>query len=606
MQITSDFTKAGPVIAVDTETAMAPRAFEGRDCVRLLQVYSPIHEFWYDLAEFGEFEWNELQSCLEDPELTLIFQNAAFDIRVLQGCGIDVQGKVEDTMLQSWLLNNGIPTAKNSLQAIAYRELGIKLDKTLQKSDWMNADLTEEEIEYGMNDVRITYDAFFAMKPRIEKQELTLPYEIEIKAIKPTIMMESTGLYLDRALIDDLAKDLEETRKTGLAAFVEGLDSELESYGAERLPTHEDGRINLNKKTTGSVRLGTKQVAGFNPGSSQQVLKHFKAIGIEPVDPTGKPSVDKKFLAAHAERSVVRDYLGWKRSDKHLQMCATLTGAQWEDGRIRARFNQTGTFTSRYSSSGPNLQNVPRGDMRHTFIAPEGRQMVDLDYSGMELRALCSPRIADEPAMADAFLNGGDVHRETAALMFKVDAAEITDEERRQAKAVNFGAAYGSGPQGLVNYFQSQGQLISYEEGEAFLRAWLEAYPNIQKWHNTCRELVKQGEPVVMVDGRRRQLIGENVQRHTTYCNNVVQGSCASAMKLALYGIHKELPFFDPTARLVAVIHDEVLIECAEGKGDQILAMARKQMMQAGEEIFGPKVPLEAEGSVGKSWGDAH
>jgi len=606
MQITSDFTKAGPVIAVDTETALAPRAFEGRDCVRLLQVYSPIHEFWYDLAQFSEFEWNELKSCLEDPDLTLIFQNAAFDIRVLQGCGIDIQGKVEDTMLQSWLLNNGIPTAKNSLEAIAYRELGVKLDKTLQKSDWMNAELTEQEIEYGMNDVRVTYDAFFAMKTRIEKQELTLPYEIEIKAIKPTIMMEATGLYLDRALIDDLAKDLEETRKTGLAAFVEGLDSELESYGAERLPTHADGRINLNKKTTGSVRLGTKQFAGFNPGSAQQVLKHFKAIGIEPVDPTGKPSVDKKFLAAHTERSVVRDYLAWKKADKHLQMCATLTGAQAEDGRIYARFKQTGTFTGRYSSSSPNLQNIPRGDMRHTFIAPEGREMVDLDYGGMELRALCSPRIADEPAMADAFLKGADVHRATAALMFKVDADDITDEERRQAKAVNFGAAYGSGPQGLVNYFQSLGQLISYEEGEAFLKAWLAAYPNIQKWHNTCRELVKQGEPVVMVDGRRRQLIGENVQRHTTMANNIVQGSCASAMKLALYGIHKELPALDSTARLVAVIHDEVLIECAEGKGDEILAMARQQMMQAGTEIFGPKVPLEAEGSVGKSWGDAH
>ena len=232
--------------------------------------------------------------------------------------------------------------------------------------------------------------------------------------------------------------------------------------------------------------------------------------------------------------------------------------------------------------------------------------MLDLDYGGMELRALCSRKIADEPAMAEAFLKGADVHLETAALMFKVPSEDITDEQRRQAKAVNFGAAYGSGPQGLVNYFQSLGQLISYEEGESFLKAWLAAYPNIEKWHKSCRNLVQQGDDVVMVDGRKRQLIGDNVQRHTTYCNNVVQGSCASAMKLALYGIYKELPLHDATARLVAVIHDEVLIECAEGKGNEILAMARRQMMQAGMEIFGPAVPLEAEGSVGHSWGDAH
>ena len=546
-----------------------------------------------------------MKRCLEDPELTLIFQNAAFDIRVLQGCGIDIKGKVEDTMLQSWLLNNGIPTARNSLEAIAYRELGVKLDKSLQKSDWMNAELTEEELAYGMNDVRITWQAFHAMAPRIKEAELSLPYEIELKAIKPTIEMEATGLYLDRKLMDELSLDLEETRKTSLAAFVEGLDAELVDHGAEALPKHDNGRINLNKKTTGSVRLGTKVYAGFNPGSSQQLLARFKDIGIEPVDPTGKPSVDKKYLAAHLSRSVIRDYLSWKRADKHLQMTKTLTDAQQEDGRIRARFNQTGTFTGRYSSSGPNLQNIPRGDMRFCFTAPEGRELADLDFSGMELRALCSPRIADEPAMAEAFINGRDVHRETAALMFKVPAEDITDEERRQAKAVNFGAAYGSGPQGLVNYFQSLGQLISYEEGEAFLKAWLAAFPQISKWHNNCRELVKADEPVVMVDGRRRFLVGDSA-RHTIYANNVVQGSCASVMKLALFGIHSSLRGIDPTARLVGVIHDEVLIECEQGKGQAILDMAKAHMMQAGAEILGPKVPLEAEGAVGTSWGAAH
>ena len=605
--ISENFRKAGPVICVDTETALAPKAFQGRDCVRLIQVYSPDHEFWYDLKTFSDIQWDELRNCLEDPELRLIFQNAAFDIRVLQGCEIDVKGQVEDTMLQSYLLTNGLPL-QNNLQAIAYRELGVKLDKTLQKSDWMNAELTDEEIEYGMNDVRITYDAFFAMEPRVKSLDLDLVYEIEIKAIKPTIMMEASGLYLDRAMMDDLSKDLEDTRRTALAAFVEGLDSELANYGAEELPKLADGRINLNKKTTGSVRLGTKVYAGFNPGSSKQVLKAFKDIGIEPTDPTGKPSVDKKYLIDHNDRSVVRDYLDWKKADKHLQMTHTLTSAQAEDGRIYARFNQTGTFTGRYSSSGPNLQNVPKGDMRHCFIAPEGRELLDLDYSGMELRALCSPRVADEPAMADAFLAGEDVHRTTAALMFNVPVDEITDEERQQAKAINFAAAYGSGAQGVVNYFRSRPDLdnISLDEGQGFLTNWLKAYPNIWKWHSTCRELVKQDEPVVMVDGRRRYLVGEKAQRHTTFCNNTVQGSCASAMKLALFGIYERLPSIDPTARLVAVVHDEVLIECTEGKGDEILEMARVQMRQAGEEIFGPKVPLEADGSVGKSWGDAH
>ena len=604
--ITADFAKLGNVMCLDTETALAPKSFEGRNQVRLFQAYSPTHEFYYDLLTFDDADWGELKANLESPGLTMVFQNAAFDIRVLQGCGIDVSGSViEDTMLQSWLLNNGIPTAKNNLAAIAKRILGVELDKTLQSQNWMTAELTAADLEYGMNDVRITWRCWVEMTKQVVEQKLDTAYEVEIKALLPTIQMESTGLYLDRDLIDSQMKDLEEERVTSLAAFVEELHGELQDAGTDGLPTHPDGRLNLNKKTSGSIRLGTKQYAGFNPGSAKQVLAAFKTIGIEPVDPTGKPSVDKKFLAAFTARSVVKTYLGWKRSDKHLQMAHGLVDAQHEDGRIYARFNQTGTFTGRYSSSGPNLQNIPRGDMRHCFAAPAGREMVDLDFSGMELRALCSPRIADEKKMADAFNRGDDIHRHTASLMFNVPQNEITDEERRQAKAVNFGAAYGSGPGGLVAYFQSLGQLISWEEGDAFLRAWISSYPAIERWHNNAREVVKGEGDVRMVDGRRRFLIGDSA-RHTIYCNNQVQGSCASATKLALYGVWKELPALDLSARIVGAIHDEILIECEQGKGEAILAMAREQMREAGEDIFGPEVPLEADGSVGASWGAAH
>lgn len=197
--------------------------------------------------------------------------------------------------------------------------------------------------------------------PSDRRAQLDIAYEVELKAIWPTIQMESTGLFLDRARIDEQMLDLEDTRKTALAAFVEELDTELQDAGEEGLPKLDDGRINLNKKTTGSVRLGTKVFAGFNPGSSQQLLARFKEIGIEPCDPRGKPSVDKKFLASYTSRSVIKQYLSWKRADKHLQMCKTLIDAQQEDGRIYARFNQTGTFTGRYSSSGPTCRTSPAG-----------------------------------------------------------------------------------------------------------------------------------------------------------------------------------------------------------------------------------------------------
>jgi DNA polymerase-1 len=604
LTITEHFQSIGSTFAADTETALAPDAFRGPGFVRLFQAWSDKHRFWFDLTQFGEPEWAELRFNLERRDLTVIFQNAAFDLRVLQGCDIHLRGEVHDTMLLSWLLHNGIPNASNALDAIAKRELDIELDKSLQAQSWMTAELNDDDMAYAMKDVEVTWLAFPKLLEKVEKEKLQAAYEVELKAILPTIQMESTGLHMDRALLDEQVAELIETRDTSLAAFIEMLDSDLQDYEHEGLPTLENGQINLNKVTRGSVRLGTKVFAGFNPGSSTQILKYFNAIDIDPRDPRGKPSVDKKFLAAFAHRNVVNIYLQWKRADKHLQMCKTLIEAQRDDGRIYARFNQTGTFTGRYSSSGPNLQNLPRGPMRYCFTAPEGRAIVDLDYSGMELRALCSPVIADEPAMRDAFNAGADIHRRTASLMFEVPEEEITDEERRQAKATNFGAAYGSGPGGLVAYFQSLGQTISLAEGEAFLKAWLAAYPNIAKWHQNCREWVQAGEPVRMVDGRRRWLMGE-ASKHTTMANNIVQGSSASAMKLALCAIYERMPAIDPTARLVACVHDEILIECDEEHAEALLALAKAVMVEAGVDIFGDSILLEADGGVGDSWGAA-
>lgn len=604
LSITSNFGLLGSLAALDTETAMAPLAFKGRSKVRLIQFWGASHNFWYDLKTFNEADWQELKENLEQRDITYIMQNAAFDLRVLKGCKIHLRNTVHDTMLQSYLLYNGMPKVELNLEAIAKRELGVEVDKTLQKQDWMNAELNAEDMQYAMGDVQYTWEAFHMMDTKIKEQGLAQAYEIERKALLATVEMESTGLRLDRAFIDDHVRDLQEERDSSLSSFIELLDTDLPE--TDKLPRNEDGSINLNKKTSGSVRLGTKVYAGFNPGSSKQLLEKLKLIGVEPTNPAGKPSVDKKFMAQWRHLPVVQSYLGWKKSDKHIQMCQTLIKAQDpEDARIYARFNQAVTFTGRYSSSSPNLQNVPRGDMRYAFSAPEGRMLVDLDYSGFEARAVCSEYIADEPAMREAFILGKDVHRATAAKMFNVPEDEVTDEQRRRAKGTNFGAIYGSSANGLVNYFMSEGVTISLKEGEQFLQAWLKAYPNIAKWHKHCRAMVDAGEPVRMVDGRRRYLIGE-MERHTIFANNTVQGSCASAMKLAMYGIQKEIRSVDSSARLVAQIHDEILIECDEAKAPDVLSLAKSIMEQAGAEIFGDGIKMVAEGSYGKTWGEAH
>ena len=597
--------RLGRSFALDTETALIPHAFNGKGSVRLIQFYSPKYSFYLDTFEATESDWHTLTEFLQDPKLVIVFHNANFDIRVLQGCGIDIKCKIHDTMLQSYLLNNGIPGISHKLSEVAKRELSVVMDKTLQAQDWMSAQLNDADKDYAMKDVEYTYKCCLKMLKRVKAEDLSTAYEIECRAVKATIQMEKEGFPMDRYAMDKQVEDLTETSESSKAAYIEDLDGELMDVGHDGVPRNEDGSFNLRKSTTGSIRLGTKKYAGYNCGSAKQTLEYWKVIDIQPVDKEGKPSLDQKLLAEFRERRLVDTYLRWKKADKQLQMCQTLIKHQVEEtGRIHSRFNQIGTFTGRYSSSSPNLQNVPRGDMRYLFNVKKGRLLVVLDYGGMELRALCSPRIANEKEMMDAFNAGVDIHRRTASLMFNKKEVEITDEERRKSKACNFGCAYGSGPQGLINYFASLGQIISYAEGEKFLKAWLQAYPKIAEWHKECRNRVDRGEAVRMVDGRRRFLHGE-AAKHTTFANNLVQGSCASTVKLAMTVIYDRLPGIDKTARLIAQIHDEVVIECERDKAEKVLEMAKKVMEEAGKEIFGDEIALIAEGSYGESWGDA-
>lgn len=599
--------RLGNSFACDTETKLIPHSFEGKGSVRLIQFWSPKYSLCLDTFNLSQWEWDTLTELFFNPKLVIVFHNAAFDIRVLQACDIDIKGKIHDTMIASYLLNNGIPGISHKLIDVAKRELSVVMDKTLQAQDWMKAQLTEADIKYAMDDVKYTYKLCLKMMKRIKEEDLSTAYEIECRAIKATVQMEATGFRMDRYATDNYANDLRESGESYKAAFIEELHGLLMDVGHDGLPLHDSGEFNLNKATKGSEKLGTKVYAGYNPGSSQQTLKYLKIIGIEPInEKTGKPSLDQKILEEfRKEFSIIDTYLKWKRTDKLQQMCKSFIKHQVEDTwRIHPEFRQMGTVTGRYSSQKPNLQQVPRGDMRYLFKPEKGRLLAVLDYGGMELNAASSPRIADETQMMDAFKAGADIHRRTASLMFKKKEVEVTPEERQAAKATNFGALFGSSPGGLVNYFSSRGLTITYEEGEKFLKAWFEAYPKFADWHKQCRNRVERGEAVRMVDGRRRFLHGEDAV-YTKFCNNTVQGTCASIVKLAMAVIYDRLPAIDETARMVAMIHDELIIECVHEKAEKVLEMAKSVMEEAGKEILGDEVALIAEGNYASSWGGA-
>lgn len=604
MSITSELQALGTCFCLDTETAMAPLCFQPRQA-RLIQFHNDRASLYYDLLDFGEDEWEELGVFLSRSDLEIYGQNLVFDCRVLYANGIQVGGQLFDTMVASNLIYNGHPKTSHTLAEIARRELGKAVDKAMQAgggaASWMEGELTPERLAYAMGDVEVTWEAAHVLHEKIAAQGLEHVYRLECALIPAVVQMEHHGMYLDTDAISDTVDYYSKEADSAKECFLDALDSRLADDGHPRLPREEDGTFNTRIKESGSIRLGTKRLAGFNLNSTSQVLAYWRFLGIEPVDEAGKATTDKKVLARFQSDELVRMFLHYKRVEKRKGMAQKLTEHCDADGRIRARFMPLATGTGRFSSSTPNLQQVPRDpEFRCAFRAPAGRVLVQADYAAMELRVAAA--IANERAMLDAFNAGADIHTRTASLMFGLEEAEIRErkELRQQAKAVNFGALYGSSARGVQQYFATLGMFISEKQARELLKLWHSAYPAFGEWHKQCQARATAALPVTTVIGRKRKLFGEE-NRLTVQANNEVQGTAADITKAALIEIHAKLP---PEAFLVAVVHDEVLVECRKADGDSVLELVLREMEEAAVPMLGTSVRIKAEGGVLKSWGD--
>ena len=216
----------------------------------------------------------------------------------------------------------------------------------------------------------------------------------------------------------------------------------------------------------------------------------------------------------------------------------------------------------------------------------------------MELRVAAA--IANEEAMISAFNDGADIHSRTASLMFDIAEADVEKELRQQAKALNFGALYGSSARGVQEYCATLGMFITETKARELLKAWHKAYPAFGAWHKACQQKALAKEPVRTVIGRRRQLFDTD-NRLTVHANNKVQGTSADIMKSALIEIYRQLP---ERAHLIACVHDEVIVECDEADGEMVLGLVLLEMEAAAVPMLGGVVRVKAEGGVLKSWGD--
>ena len=418
-------------------------------------------------------------------------------------------------------------------------------------------------------------------KERLQGAGLTaLMRELEIPLIPVLASMERYGIGLDRAAFNAFLQEVE----ADLAALTQKIyrlaGGEFNIRSAQQLGDILFSRLNLPKagKTKGGA-LST----------SQEALEKLEG-----------------------KHKIVDTILDYRKLEKlrstYLEPFPRLADAV---GRIHTTFNQMATATGRLSSSGPNLQNIPvRGEggkrMRACFTAAPGKALVSADYSQIELRVLA--HLSQDPTLLAAFRAGEDIHSRTAGLLYDKNPGEITPEERRNAKTINFGLIYGMGAQKLGRELR-----ISLKEAQAFIERYFEKFGALKVFYEGIVERAR-GEGYVTTMSGRRRLIPEIVSNNNQLAsqarrqaiNTVVQGSAADIIKLAMLKTYASEELKDLNAALILQIHDELLLEAPEETAKQAglcLAAIMSEATPGGAPLL---VPLTVDWGVGRNWGDAH
>jgi DNA polymerase-1 len=553
------------VVALDLETTgLNPR----KDSIRLLSLATKDVAYIVDCQSVDPAE---LLPTLT--QSTLVAHNALFDLGFLSCLGF-VPGKVADTMILSQLLYAGSKVeplkrgqTTHSLDSVVERELGLGLDKTHQSSDW-GGTLTPEMIEYAAKDVEVLLPLYEALKAKIVEADLTYVAEIEHRALPAVVWMSSAGVPIDANSWREHARKAE--------ADAAHLKEELNTLA----PEHPDGKE-------------------WNFGSHQQVRKAATLLGVDL--PNTRDETLALYDKEHKFISVLRDY---RKAAKLVSTYGEgwLDSGRYQDGRIYASWRQLRAATGRMACDHPNLQNIPRsGPLRSYIRASEGRVFVIADYSQIELRT--AAKISSDKEMLSAYAEGRDLHTLTAQSLIRTEV--VNKDDRKLAKAVNFGLLYGMGAKGLRTYaLKSYGVEMSLEEVALYRRRFFETYPGLKRWHDNERRAWLRGDTETRtLTGRRRM----DIERLTDRLNAPVQGTAADGLKLAL-ALLWERRGECLGAVPVLVCHDEIVLECNPEQAAEAKVSLEGAMVEGmGAVLNGTDeagVPVEIEARMATSWGE--
>jgi len=523
-----------------------------------------------------------LRPLLESDQHKKVGQNLKYDMNVLANHGIHLKGVAEDTMLESYVLNS---TLRHNMDALAERHLGhttIHFEDVAGKGAkqlTFNQVALEEAGPYAAEDADITLRLHQTLQAQLQAgSRLHEVYnDIEIPLLDVLSRIERNGALIDSDMLFRQSHEL-----------------------AERMQQLECQAFDLAGEE-------------FNLGSPKQLQAIFyEKLGLPVLKktPKGQPSTAEPVLQELAlDYDLPRVILEYRSLSKLKSTYTDKLPAQVcpKTGRVHTSYHQAVTATGRLSSSDPNLQNIPirteeGRKIRDAFIAPEGYQLVAADYSQIELRIMA--HLSQDEGLLDAFANGLDVHRATASEVFDTPFDEVTDDQRRSAKAINFGLIYGMSAFGLGRQLG-----INRNEAQRYIDMYFARYPGVLIYMDTIRSDAGEKGYVETLFGRRLYLPEINSSNgmrrqaaERTAINAPMQGTAADIIKKAMLAVDQWLSEGELDARVIMQVHDELVLEVANVDVEAVTAGLHQYM----SETVKLDVPLIVDVGCGANWGEAH
>ncbi len=538
------------------------------------------------LAE-GQLDWqtvrDALQPAMDNPATPKVAHNAKYDFTILERHGLHVAPITFDTMIAEWLTD---PASKHKgLKDLARHRLGVEMTDITTLIGKGRTQKTFAEVPiadaapYGAADADMTLRLVEPLRAEIREKGLEKILDLEIPLIPVLAAMEQAGVRLDKPFFRQMSQDLQARMRT--------LENEIYTIAGE--PFNINSTQQLSDILFVNLGLPTQSLKKTRSGYYSTAANVLE--GLKTADSTGIIHAILEYRELGKLKSTYVDALpGMVNS---------------ETGRIHTSYNQTGAVTGRIASSNPNLQNIPiRSEVgqqiRRGFVTDPGWIFLAADYSQVELRILA--HISQDEALLEAFQQDQDIHSTTAAAVYGIDLADVTYNQRRFAKAVNFGLIYGMGAFRLARDSD-----LTLAEAENYIKEYFDRFPGIRKYLDQTKEKAKEDGYVETLLGRRRYfpIFKAPASGSTTQArlraereavNHPIQGTAADVIKIAMLQLHQALANF--RARMVLQVHDELVLEVPEEELDVVQPLMVAIMSNA----YKLDVPLKVDASTGTNW----